>query len=926
MSELADETDSKSVAVLPRVGSSPTTSTFPRISVVFLYLGGFMPNKKTFLMIDGSSLLFRAFYAIRNLRTSDGMYTNGVYGFLMMYWKAVDMVKPDYIIVAFDRSEPTFRAKDYKDYKANRPETPSELSAQFGITKDILNLLGVKQMDMKGFEADDIIGTLSKKAEEAGLSSYLLTGDRDYFQLVDDNTRVLYTKKGISQLEIVDVDWIEKKYGLEPKDLIEIKGLQGDPSDNIPGVPGVGEKTALKLVKKYGNIDKVYENLDQISGKKLKENLSENRNQAFMSRELGTILRDIPMEEQLEDFIPRSPDKEKLNDRFQTLEFRSFAERFSPEKKEKRRSFPAQFVDPEDWKELYKNLSRSEEIAFAIFPDGENYIHSQPVYAAFLFDQKSYLLSIKGKEKDFHNIFAPLFDESGPRFLAYDIKESILLLKKLGIDFKNSYEDIMLMEYLMDPQRTSYDISSMAHRLLGINVLSRQQLLGKGAKRKNFQDLEEDQILSYSSGLLSVIQEGRAQLLQKLEEMGMKDLYFQLENPLALVLAHMEISGIAVDKEVLKELDKEISASLEDLEATIYDYAGKEFNINSPQQLGDVLFVDLKLPHGKKNKTGYSTAAPILEKIRDEHPIVDAVLKYRQFSKLKSTYVDGFLPYINEDGRIRSIFRQNVTATGRLSSTEPNLQNIPVRTEMGRKFRAVFVAKEGDQLIDADYSQIELRVLAALSGDETMIHAFQQGHDIHRKTAAEINHKEISEVTALERSMAKAVNFGIIYGISDYGLSQNLNISRKEAKEYIESYKNTYPGIKKYMSEIVEKAKENGYVKSYYGRYRAIPELRSKNFNIRSFGQRVALNTPIQGTAADIIKLAMIKVDRLIQKEYKDKARLVLQIHDELIVEADEDIAVELSQKVKEIMESIGEFQVKLIADTNIGKSWYDVK
>ncbi len=885
-----------------------------------------MLKKKTFLMIDGSSLLFRAFYAIRKLTTTDGIFTNGVYGFLMMYWKAVEMVKPDYIVVAFDRSEPTFRAENYKAYKGNRKETPSELTAQFGMTKDILDLLGVRQMDRKGFEADDIIGTLSKRAEEAGLSSILLTGDRDYFQLVNSMTRVLYTKKGISQLELVDEKWIQEKYGIRPQSFIEVKGLQGDASDNIPGVPGVGEKTALKLIHEYGTLEGVYENLDRISGNKLRENLRENHAQALLSRELGTILRDLPMEGSLEDFIPQAPNKEKLNERFQALEFRSFADRFSPEKKAEATKPPARFLEPAEWESYNQSISKVKEITFAIYPDEESYIQAKPIFAAFFDGQETVLLPIAGRENEFQRIFAPLFEKEGPHFLAYDIKESIVLLNKLGIDFQAPYEDVMLMEYLINPNRTSYEISSMAQRLLGENIQDRDSLLGKGAKRKNFQDVKKEELLSYSSSLLMAIEKGRDQLLQKLEEMGMGELYARIENPLARVLSHMEITGIGVDEKVLDQLDQEISQRLEDFEHLVYQYAGKVFNINSPKQLGEILFDDLKLPHGKKTKTGYSTAASVLERIQDDHPVVAAILNYRQYSKLKSTYIDGFRPYIHPDHRIRSVFRQNVAATGRISSTEPNLQNIPVRTEIGRKFRAVFVAERGNLLIDADYSQIELRVLAALSGDQTMVKAFRDGQDIHRKTAAEINHKDICEVTDLERSMAKAVNFGIIYGISDYGLSQNLKISREEAGEYINRYKNTYPSIKKYMENIVERAQEDGYVTTYYGRRRDIPELQSKNFNIRSFGQRVALNTPIQGTAADIIKLAMIKVDDLIQRQYKGKAKLVLQIHDELIVEAEEEIAMGLSKEVKDIMESIGAFEVALEADTNTGKSWYDAK
>ena len=884
-----------------------------------------MSDKKNFLMIDGSSLIFRAFYAIRDLRTADGIYTNGVYGFLNMYWKALEEIKPDYIAVAFDRSEPSFRKQDYQEYKANRQETPDELRTQFGILKDLLKLMGVKILDRKGFEADDIIGSLSKIAEDERIKSYLLTGDRDYYQLVSDMTTVLYTKKGISLLEKVDPAYIYNKFQLKPQDLIEVKGLQGDTSDNIPGVPGVGEKTALKLIRTYGNLEGVYENLDEISGKKLKENLLDNKDIAFMSRKLGTIIRSLDFDEDIEDFKPGSIDKEELADRFRTLEFRSFEEKFFPDKSENKDVFNAHLTEPGDWPKLAEKIADSKQVAMAILSDGENYIHSNPAFCVWYVEGETCLLELKGNEDKFKAEFSYVFNSEKPEILAYDIKESLVLLKKLGIDFKAQYEDIMLMEYLIDPNRTNYKISNLADKELGLVIEDREGLLGKGKKRKEFDQVDREKLLSYCGGLMTAIVRDEEILRGRLKDLDMIKLYDQIENPLAKVLADMESDGIAVDEKVLSELEIEYKDKLKSYEEEIYDYAGYTFNINSTQQLSKLLFDDLGLKPGKKTKTGYSTSADVLEKMRRDHPIIEAILNYRSMAKLISTYIDGFKPYIDRDSRVRSTFRQNVTATGRISSTEPNLQNIPVRSDEGRKLRKVFVAGPGKTLIDADYSQIELRVLAALSQDRTMIDSFKAGLDIHRKTASEVTGKDIGQVSDLERSRAKAVNFGIIYGISDYGLSQDLGISRKEAGEYIETYKNTYPQIKKYMSDIVEKANEQGYVETYYGRRREIPELKSKNWNIRQFGERIALNTPIQGTAADIIKLAMIRVDDMVKK-YGDKAKLVLQIHDELIVEADQEIAEDLAVEMEKIMEGVSQFDLALPADTNIGKSWYEAK
>lgn len=885
-----------------------------------------MKNKKTFLMIDGSSLLFRAFYAIRHLTTRDGIFTNGVYGFLNMFFRARDMVTPDYILVAFDRGGKTFRTEDYEAYKGTRQETPSELSAQFGMTKDVLNAMGICHLDREGYEADDIVGTVAQLASENGVQSYLLTGDRDYFQLVDENTTVLFTKKGISELEEVDVAWIQEKYGLLPRDLIEVKGLQGDSSDNIPGVDGIGEKTALKLIRTYGTIEEVYAHLDDLKGK-MKQNLEEGETQAYLSRRLGTIFREVPLEMTLDDFLPQSVDTEKLMDRFERLEFHSLVDRLDEKGAiTKMPTTQAEWIDSASWESLAESLSKQEEIVFSLMADGESYIHDPVAICAFHTpNDEGKLLRLSGKEETFRLCFQPLFSSSTIRFIAYDVKESMVLLSRLGISFSAAYEDVMLMEYLVDPNRSSYTIDQLASRLHLEHLASKKEVLGSGKSKTTISSTDPDAVATYFSVALKTVEKAKPVLLQEIERLSMQKLYEEIENPLAAVLARMEIAGIAVDEKMLDALDAEFSSALYRAEKRVFDAAGEEFNLQSPKQLGEVLFEKMHLPHGKKTKTGYSTSAEVLEKLRDVDPVIPAILEVRKLSKLKSTYIDGLRPHITQEGRIHSTFRQNVAATGRISSTEPNLQNIPVRTEEGRKLRAVFVAAPGFTLVDADYSQIELRILASLSGDETMIDAFRHGLDIHRKTAAEVNHIAPEEVTPLQRSYAKAVNFGIIYGISDYGLSRDLNIPRQEAAEYIASYKNTYPQIRSYMAHIVEKAKKDGYVDTYYGRRREIPELQSRNFNVRGFGERIALNTPIQGTAADMIKLAMIRVDRGL-REGNYRSRLVLQIHDELIIEAPEDEAEEVGKCVVQWMQEISDFSVPIVADMNWGKSWLDAK
>lgn len=881
--------------------------------------------KEKFLLIDGSSLIFRAFFAIRNLTTKDGIHTNGVYGFLNMYKKALEIIDPTYVVVAFDKSGPTFRNKDYEAYKGTRDKTPPELSAQFGMLKDILNSMNVIHLDSKDYEADDILGTLSKKATEEGIQTYLLTGDRDYFQLVSENANVLYTKKGISELEVYDMDLVKEKYDLEPKDLIDVKGLMGDKSDNIPGVPGVGEKTAIKLVKEYGTIENIYENIDKISGKKLKENLEENHMQALLSKKLGTIFLDVPLENEIEDFRVKEGNRQELYEKFKTLEFTSLMNQFAPEGQVEQEDLEFDLIKQDSYADFFNSIKSGDSFYYEVFNNNENYTIDEISFIGLMKEKSNQILILDKQTIDEnHQSLKEIFEDETIEKISFDVKKSIFLLNNLDINLESSYVDLMLIAYLIDPSRTSFDVGQISSHYLSREILNEESLLGKGKSKKKFEDIETEDLNNYIANILLAIKDSSPKLLEEIKDLKMEELYSTIELPLVNVLAKMEIEGVKVDKKVLEDLDKELTLEIDQLEKDIYQDAGLEFNINSPKQLGEILFEKLNLPVIKKTKTGYSTDAEVLDKLKTSHEIVPKILRIRGLKKLKSTYIEGMYPYIMKDGRVRSIFRQTITSTGRLSSTEPNLQNIPIRTEEGRLIRKAFVSDSGKKLVSADYSQIELRVLASLSKDENMIHAFENNIDIHTKTASEVFDVELDKVTKLQRSDAKAVNFGIVYGVSDYGLSRNLDIPRKKAKEYIDNYLESYPNIDKYMKSIVEDAKEKGYVETIFNRRRYVPEINSKNFSIRSFGERIALNTPIQGTAADIIKVAMVKVYDRLKKEGLN-SKLILQIHDELIIEADENELEEVKKLIVEEMESAVSLSVDLVADMEVGDNWYDI-
>lgn len=878
---------------------------------------------KKVMLIDGSSLIFRAFFALPNLTNADGVMTNGVYGFLTMYFRAVEEYKPDYILVAFDKKTKTFRHKEFKDYKANRDKAPNELNYQFGILKDILDSLNVKYLDIDGFEADDIVGTYSKIAKDEGLETVIITGDKDYFQLVNDDVIVYLTRKGISQMEEITEEKIKEDYGLSPKQLIDVKGLMGDKSDNIPGVDGIGEKTAIKYIKKYGSMEDLYENLDDIRGKKTKENLENSRQIAFLSKKIGTIVTNAPVDYEISDLSVADPDMESLKEKFSKYNFNKFLEKFEDGNDVQREDLDFSYSFTDSDFSIIEDIEKEKIFYFKTIFENDNYIHSNAFKIAI--KSPSSKTFIYNPDEKFVENFKKYFEDENISKVSFDIKEDIVLFNKLGIEINFPYDDTMLMHYLIDPSRSSYDLKTFSQAFLKYEVLNEEDLLGKGRNKKSYKDLSNEELGKYLASIINAIEDSLDILTNKLKELSMYDLYKDCEIKLSKVLADMEITGFVCDVDELENIKDEVSLELKDLEKIIYELAGSEFNINSPKQLSKILFEDLKLPIIKKTKTGYSTNAKVLEKLRDKHPIIEKIERYREMYKLKSTYLESLEACIDQDGRIRSTFKQNVTATGRLSSTEPNLQNLPIRTEEGRKIRKAFKADDDKVLIDADYSQIELRVLSHLANDKKMQEAFSNDIDIHTKTASEVFDTPIDEVTKLQRSEAKAVNFGIIYGISDYGLSQNLNIPRKRAKEYIENYLDTYPQIKKYMKDIVKKAKEEGFVNTIFNRRRYVPEINSKNFNVRSFGERVALNTPIQGSAADIIKFAMIN-SYLNLKKAKINAKIVLQIHDEIIIEASKKDLEKAKEILKSSMEEAVDLKVPLLVDIDSGDSMYESK
>lgn len=876
---------------------------------------------KKFMIFDGNSVINRAFYGVPLLSTKQGVYTNAVYGFLNILIKYLTNDRPDYLAVAFDVREKTFRHKKYDGYKAQRKGMPEELAMQMPILKQVLKAMNIEMIEMPGYEADDIIGTVAQKCGEKGIECIITTGDRDSFQLVTENISVYLTstRMGKSETKVITPETIMDLYGVEPKKMIDIKSLMGDSSDNIPGVSGIGEKTAVKLIGEYESLNGVYENIENIKGA-TKTKLENDKEMAYLSYELAEIFTDVPIDFEIEKFAIKDFDKPALAEIFRELEFTKLSPKLGIEDEKaaiKKELKPQIIEDRATAEKVIKEITALKEFAYNILTyEGEICtisVSSKEVQWVFLF--KSGLFANMVPE-DVKEIFTCNAEK-----ITHSLKEDIVILKDHGISLKNVVFDTSLASYVVNPVKSSYDIGG----LMGFETMDEK--FGKGKKAVNPTSLPIDEISEYAALLSLSILELKEILSATIKDRKQEYLYYEIELPLAHVLADMEQEGFKVDRAALTEFGKIISQTIDITAKSIYDLAGGEFNINSPKQLGEVLFEKLGLPVIRKTKMGYSTDADVLDKLSGKHEIIGQISSYRMLTKLKSTYIDGLLPLINPvDGKIHSKFNQTVTATGRISSTEPNLQNIPVRTEIGSQLRKMFVAKSDEYtLLDADYSQIELRILAHISKDEVLTNAFINGDDIHTITASQVFHVEPENVTPQMRSNAKAVNFGIIYGISDFALAGDLHVSKKTAGEYIEGYLDKYSGVRQYMSDTVEVAKENGYVTTIFGRRRDIPELKSQKFIERSFGERVALNTPIQGSSADIIKLAMVKVYRAL-KEGGYKSRLILQVHDELIVETHKDEINEVKEILKNCMESAATLSVPIPVDVGEGESWYEAK
>ena len=894
--------------------------------------------KKKIVLIDGHSILNRAFYGVPDLSNASGLHTNAIYGFLNILFKILEEEKPDYITVAFDVKAPTFRHEMFAEYKGTRKPMPQELREQIPVMKEVLRAMNVVIVEQAGLEADDILGTLAKRAEADGMQVALVSGDRDLLQIATDTIkiRIPKTKQGRTEIEDYYAEDVVKAYQVTPLQFIELKALMGDASDNIPGVPKIGEKTATSLMVEYGSIDNIYTHLEEISKKSVKETLQNHRDLADLSKALATIKTDcdFPFDYEAakaEGFF--TPEAYQL---FKQLEFRNMLSRFESkdagnQNEEIVKGFHI-LQNQEECLNILDNLeNKTDKIGLYILVQEKQFaglaltISNKESYFYYAEgnvpqNQQLSLFDMIGESQDYEKLLNKLKDITGRvNIITADVKTQYPFVQTNDL---TKYFDVIIAAYLLNPLKNDYDAESIAQEHLGLTIPGRKEVFGK----RTLKELAKEDLTAlgyffmYQTYVAYMVEKS---LCEKLEAAGMHSLMSQIEMPLSFVLYDMEHEGITVQREELKEYGEALCARIEELEKCIHDKAGMNFNINSPKQLGEVLFENMGIPGGKKTKTGYSTAAEVLEKLAPEHPIVNDILEYRGLTKLKSTYADGLAAYIQEDRRIHTSFNQTITATGRISSTEPNLQNIPIRTELGRKLRKVFVPAEGCVLMDADYSQIELRVLAHLSGDEELIQAYKSDQDIHKITASKVFKTPLDEVTPLQRRNAKAVNFGIVYGISSFGLSQDLSISRKEANEYIEQYFATYPKVKEYLDKLVSDAKENGYITTMFGRRRPIPELSSSNFMQRSFGERVAMNSPIQGTAADIIKIAMIKVWKAL-KDAGLKSKLILQVHDELLIETRVEEVEQVQRILTENMQQAADLKVELAVDLHVGDNWYE--
>ena len=890
----------------------------------------------------------RAFYGImgsKMLMTKDGKYTNAVYGFLAILFKNLEDLNPDYIAVSFDLKAKTARHKLYEAYKANRHGMPEELADQMPVIKDVLRAMNIDIVEKEGYEGDDILGTLSKYGEKQGLDVTILSGDRDTFQLASDNItiRIPRTKQGKTEVDDYDRQKVLEEYGVEPEALIEVKGLQGDSSDNIPGVPGIGPKTAINLVKKYGTIENLYKKIelgeDDLKGKQ-KESIVNNKEMALISRTLGEINTNVPLDDTLENLKVEEWDKEKVLEIFKVCNFKRYIERFDLENQEnsgEKKDIENLFKINSDIeiKEAKEKIEKLDKLVFYLgLEENENKenIIKQDINSISIYNyEENEVYYIKNNENEFNTFLKEIFENEKLEKVGYELGRTYILLKQIGIDIKNMKYDVTVASYILDPTEGKYLIDNLVLKYLDLDINEYLEKNGASgdSKQMTLFDSKENKVditkIKTAFYVYSVFELSKV-LTEKLKEIDGVELFQKIDMPTVEVLANMQWNGMHIEENKLVEFGETLKDGIDLLTNEIYNLAGEEFNINSPKQLGIILFEKLGLPSKKKTKNGYSTSEDILEKLVNESPIIEKILEYRKLCKLNSTYVEGMKPYINpKTKRIHSFFHQTITATGRISSTEPNLQNIPTRMELGKRLRKVFVPDDGKVYIDADYSQIELRVLAHLSKDKHMIEAFNNGEDIHKQAASKVLHKPIDEVTKEERSSAKAVNFGIVYGISDFGLASQLGISRKEAKAYIEQYLEEYSGVNNYMQNIVEEAKEKGYAVTLFGRRRYIKELSSNNYMVREFGKRAAMNTPIQGTAADIMKIAMINV----MKELKSrnmKSKIVLQVHDEMMIETALEEVDEVKDILKEKMENAIKLRVPLIAEVSEATNWYDCK
>ena len=913
------------------------------------------------VLIDGHSILNRAFFGIPDLTNAEGLHTNAVYGFLNIMFKILEEEKPDYLTVAFDVSQPTFRHKMFAEYKGTRKPMADELRQQVPVMKEMLGAMGVTVIEKGGYEADDLLGTIAKQSEAKGLTVSVVSGDRDLLQLATDHIkiRIPKTKRTGTEIEDYNTKEVLEKYQVTPLEFIDVKALMGDTSDNIPGVPGIGEKTATAIIAQYGSIENAYEHVDELKPPRASNNLKEHYDMAQMSKTLATIEINADIEYTLADAKIEGIKSLYTEEAYllcKKLEFKNLLNRFEVEAPQNEASEHFRLI--KDKKEAQKFLAkiRGKKCGFMVVPyEKERDAHMESDGQMNLFgdaaaqaepgaDQKGNTpclgLAVSlgeqetcfirtGKEINSGELLAAFSETEAAAYVTLDLKPQIAALhmieqKKFGSISRDNLFDGVIAAYLLNPLKNEYPYEDIAKDYMNQMVPSRQDLIGKLTYEKAAAD-EPEQFLTCVCYMAYVALTSEKSMLDQLRETGMDQLFREIEMPLVFTLADMEDQGIATCGEQLKAYGEKLSIRIAELEKQIYDKAGEKFNINSPKQLGVILFEKLQMPNGKKTKTGYSTAAEVLDRLAPDYPIVAEILEYRQLTKLKSTYADGLANYIKEDGRIHTSFNQTITATGRLSSTEPNLQNIPMRIELGRLIRKAFLPKEGYVFMDSDYSQIELRVLAHMSGDEKLIEAYQKAQDIHRITASQVFHIPFEEVTDLQRRNAKAVNFGIVYGISSFGLSQDLSISKKEAAEYIERYFETYPKIKSFLEGLVSEAKEKGYVTTMFGRRRPVPELSSSNFMQRSFGERIAMNSPIQGTAADIIKIAMIRVhDRLLEQHLN--SRLILTVHDELLVETEMTEEAQVRKILEEEMRKAADLSVTLEVDTHVGHDWYEAK